>query len=355
MEFDLATERMKNQRLGYGPLNSPLEVVRYMCGIQAQEDEMAKWGIGIRMINPDHNHITAELDAGTIIRTHIFRPTWHYIPGEDLKWMMAFSSPYIKRLNASREKQYGLDGPLLRKTRKIIESAFKEQPHLTKEQITIRLQANKINMGAERPIHILYDAECCGLICSGPRIGHRHSYALVDLRVPNSIQKSGEEALVELTKRYFQSHGPATTRDFAKWISIPLAKAKEGIASLGNTLQTWSSGGVHYYFIPGPETTYPMNDFFMLPAYDEYLIGYADRSFALEEKYKKSTMTANGILYPTLIYRGKVKGRWIRKKSGTGYAVGFDWFYPPSSSLTIKAKKALKLFETFTSKTTSVL
>lgn len=349
MESGLAAQRLSAQRLGFQPLQDPVDVLRHMCALQAQDFEMAKWAIGIRMINPDAARITKALDSGLILRTHIFRPTWHFVPGEDLKWMMAFSGPYIKKLNASQEKKFGLYPLLFRKTRKIIEKAFKEKPFLTKDEIVLALNASKINTSGERPLHILYDAECCSLICSGPKSDHRITYALVDNRLSAYTNRTQDEALTELTKRYFQSHGPATARDYAKWMSLPAAKVKEGIGSLGNLLQSMHIGGQIHYFIP-LDSSARKESFFMLPAYDEYLIGYADRSFALEEEFRLSTMTTNGILYPTLVYQGKVKGKWSRKKTKAGYSLEFSWFNPPSLSLQIKVQQSVKAFGKFIGK-----
>lgn len=355
MESGLAIQRLNSQRLGFQPLQDPVEVVRHMCALQAQDFEMAKWAIGVRMVNPDIERINKALDSGMILRTHIFRPTWHFIPGEDLKWMMAFSGPYIKKLNASQEKKLGLDPSLFGKTRKIIEKAFIEKPFLTKDEIVLALKANKINTAGEKPQHILYDAECCSLICSGPQAGHRVTYALVENRLRTYTNKTGEEALTELTKRYFQSHGPATARDLANWMSLPVAKVKEGIGSLGSLLQTRLISGQLHYFIPSAPAPRPGKDsFFILPAYDEYLIGYSDRSFALEEEFRLSTMTTNGILYPTLVYQGNVKGKWSRKKTNTGYSLEFNWFTPPSPSLLSKVQQSVKAFAKFTGKEIAV-
>jgi len=356
MKFNLALERLRFQRIGFLPFENPIDVVQYMCGLQAQDYEMARWAIAVRMKNPESDRITRELDSGLILRTHIFRPTWHFIPGEDLKWMMNFSAPYIKKLNASQENKIGLDQALLTKTKKIIEKAFKDHTFLTKEEIVLALNRDKINTDGLRPIHILFDAECSSLICSGPKMGHQHTYALLDSRVPSSIKKTNEEALAELTKRYFQSHGPASIKDLAKWMSISLNKAKEGVALIGQGLDSITIDEYPHYFIPRPESPPVISDTcFLLPAYDEYLIGYADRSFALEEKFGSSTVTTNGIFNPIIVHHGKVKGSWKRKKNNTGFTVELIWYYPPNPTLLKKVKNLLKGYEKFIGKTIDIV
>ena len=333
MNSNLALQRILRQGLSYPVFDDPVSVVKYMAGIQAQDFEMAKWAVAIRMQNPGLEKINLALDLGMILRAHIFRPTWHLIPGEDYVWMNRFSAPFLRKGHYGRFKQLGLNETLLKKTRKLIHKSLLARPCLTRHQILEVFHRHKIKPDNLQLIHIFYDAELEGLICSGPLKGKNPTYSLVEQRVPSPVKKSTEEALAELTLRYFQSHGPATLHDLTKWMTIPVKTARLGIEMNKSSLDQLEINGKVHWFTDPPKPAGPgLRPFLLLPAYDEYLIGYADRSFALKPEFIPSTMTSNGILHPTLLYRGKVLGLWKRKSGSAGLTVKPSWFSKPNQA-----------------------
>ncbi len=351
MNSSLASQRIIRQGLSHPVFDDPVSVVKYMAGIQAQDFEMARWAVGIRLRNPKLEEINLALDQGLILRAHIFRPTWHLIPGEDYVWMNRFSAPFLRKAHAGRFNQLGLNEPLLKKTRKLIHKTLLARPSLTRHQILEVFHRHKIKPDNLQLIHIFYDAELEGLICSGPQKGKNHTYSLVEERVPSPVKKSSEEALAELTLRYFQSHGPATLQDLTKWMTIPVNTARLGIKMNQSSLdQIEIKGKVHWFTVPPKPAGHGPGPFLLLPAYDEYLIGYADRSFALKPEFIPTTMTSNGILNPTLVYGGKVLGLWKRKTASASLTVQATWFSKPNKAHLSMLEKSISKYSRFFNK-----
>lgn len=348
MNSKLAAQRIIRQGLSHPQFSDPVSVVKHMAGIQAQDFEMAKWAVGIRMQNPDLEAINAALDSAKIIRAHIFRPTWHLVTGEDYWWMNRFSAPFLRKGHTGRFQQLGLNETLLQKTRKLIHKSLLARPSLTRQQILEVFQSHKFKPDPQQLNHILYDAELEGLICSGPQQGKTHSYTLVEQRLPSPVGKTAEEALAELTIRYFKSHGPATLQDLTKWMNIPVNTARLGIEMNRSSLDFQTINGKVHWFTDHPEPARSRpRPFLLLPAYDEYLIGYADRSFAIQPEFIPVVMTSNGILHPTLVYRGKVLGLWKRKPGSKVQEVQSNWFFKPNQSQRSLFKQSIGLYQRF--------
>jgi hypothetical protein len=262
--------------------------------------------------------------------------------------MNRFSAPFLRKGHTGRFQQLGLNETLLQKTRKWIHKSFLARPWLNRQQILEVFQSHKFKPDPLQFNHILYDSELEGLICSGPQQGKTHSYALVEQRLPSPVGKTTEEALAELTRRYFQSHGPATLQDLTKWMNIPVNTARHGIEINRPSLDFQTINGKIHWFTdhPAPARSRP-RPFLLLPAYDEYLIGYADRSFAIPPEFIPVVMTSNGILHPTLVYRGKVIGLWKRKPGSKVQEVQSNWFFKSNPSQTNLFKQSMGIYQRF--------
>ncbi len=221
---DIASTRLSNQHIAGTTLKAPEDVVSWLGAMQAQDYTMAKWGIGLRLPGSTEESIEAAVVQGQIIRTHILRPTWHFVAAADIRWMIAVSAhrlgSALKPLNIKLE----LTETLLRKCSKLIEKALSGNQYLTRPELMAVLQRNKIATDDLRSSHIMFAAEISGLVRNGPRRGKQHTYALLDERVPAATGIKREEAIALLTRRYFTSHGPATVPDFAWWANLTLKR-----------------------------------------------------------------------------------------------------------------------------------
>ena len=183
--------------------------------MQAQDYEMSKWAMGVRLPNQTEGILEAALNNGEVLRTHLLRPTWHLVAPKDIRWMLALSKPQIEKIVAGYNERLGLDIATRSKSNDIIEKALTQRPNLTRNELMEILGHHDIQASDIRAAHLMFHAELTGLVCSGIRKGKQLTYALLDTRTPLTKPLHRDEALAELAKRYFQSHAPATVKDFA--------------------------------------------------------------------------------------------------------------------------------------------
>jgi hypothetical protein len=280
MPLDIASERLRNQRLLRTSFRDPASVVGWLGAVQAQEYGPARWGLGLRSVGLDDMEVSAAFDRGDILRTHALRPTWHFLTPADIRWVLALTGPRVQATMATYHRTREIDAALLAKSRKVIERTLRGGQTRTRKEIAEALRLAGIEVKTLRLGFVVIDAELEGLICSGPRRGNEFTYALLEERVPPAPVPKGDEALAELTRRYFTSHGPATIRDFAWWSGLTQASIKRGIEILGSRLTKIASQDLTCWCCEPPRsrtTTKPTAH--LLPIYDELLIAYKDRVF----------------------------------------------------------------------------
>jgi hypothetical protein len=305
---DLLAQRLRNQHLESQSFADAAELVRWLGAVQAQDYPAATWGVGQRLKHGSAETIERAFAEGRIVRTHILRPTWHFVTPEDIKWMLALTAPRVLVAIGYNCRRLGLDEALLKRTNRIIARALGDGRFLTREDLASALRELKIAAEGLRLIHILARAELDGVICSGPRRGKRFTYALLDSRAPRALTLPRDEALAELTRRYFRSRGPATLRDFVWWSGLTMTDAKRGVEMVGRELIHSERAGVRSWSAGGPARLRPSA--YLLPVYDEYLIAYADRSDALARP--RFEAGGNPIFSWPVIVDGKVAGGWKR-------------------------------------------
>jgi hypothetical protein len=215
LERALFTDRLRNQQLAGTALDDPADVVGWLGAVQSQDYAGAKWGVAQRGRGLTERSIDAAFDAGRILRTHLLRPTWHFVTPADIRWMQSLTARRVHAANGSMYRILELDARTLGTARRAIERALTRHESLTRRQLSDALRAHRVSAEGQRLAYIVMHAELEQLICSGPRVGKQFTYALLDRRVPRARQLTYDEALVELTRRYFTSHGPATARDFS--------------------------------------------------------------------------------------------------------------------------------------------
>jgi hypothetical protein len=287
---DVLRQRLHNQKLSSSEIEKPADVVRWMGAVQAQDYGAAKWALALRMRNATHAAVEEAFNKGQIIRTHLLRPTWHFVAPEDVRWLLVLTAPHVNRRCGSAYRKYELDGAVCKRSNKVLTNALRGGKYLTRALLKAAL--NKAGVAADDPVrlaHLMLRAELDGVVCSGPRVGKQFTYALLDERVPQSKPLTRDEALAKLTQRYFNSHGPATLTDFIWWSGLSTADARRAMEMAGSARSTRISNPIK-------------NLCHLLPAFDEYFVAYKDRQ---------------GGLGPTIIIGGKAVGTWKRINNTT--------------------------------------
>lgn len=309
---DIISLRLTNHHLLSHELKTPYDVVSYLGAVQSQDYAMAKWSVALRMKHALDSVIESSFNKGEIIRTHVMRPTWHFIAPEDLAWMQDLTSERVKAFMNHYNKRLELTEELFKKSNAAIIKALKGNKYLTRQELKEVLGKIGINGDVQRYAHIIMWAELDGLICSGPRRGKQFTYALVDERIPKVKKISREEALGKLTTRYFTSHGPAQVKDFSWWSGLTVKDAREGLDSIKSTLSNENINGKSYYYIGSSKIKSNKNTAFLLSIFDEYVISYKDRSDISDYRAIEKMITMGNALTAVVIINGKARGTWKR-------------------------------------------
>lgn len=322
----IAHLRLVNQQLTKPQFTKPADLVSWMGCMQSQDFAGAKWAIANRLQGLTDRQIEADFNAGKILRTHILRPTWHFVCPEDIGWMLQLTAPHIKAMSKSIHKQLGIDQGILTKSKDILIEALSGNKHLTRQQLLPRYAEKGINTDDIRLSIILMDAELDGLICSGTKQGKQFTHALLHERVKQVPQLEREIAITELAKRYFYSHGPATVQDFAWWSGLSLTDSKLGLEMNKQNLVAEVVNGQTYWFYGGAVEKSPGRSVQLLPTFDEYTVAYKDRSDVLLADFNKAT--GNGIFKPLIIVDGRVTGIWKRSLTKHKVVIDAELFKP---------------------------
>src|SRR5213078_2598445 len=238
-----------------------------------------KWALGLRLQGVTDDDIEQAFTAGAILRTHVMRPTWHFVSPADVRWLLALTAPRVHAASAYYNRKLELDDAVFRYTNAVLANALQGEKQLTRDELASALQqAGIVTEGEQRVTHIMMRAELDGIICSGARRGKQFTYALLAERAPQARTLARDEALAELTMRYFTSHGPATVQDFVWWSGLTVADARAGIESLKSQLVQEVIDGQIYWFSASTPPAKVSSSTYLLPYFDEYTVGYTDRS-----------------------------------------------------------------------------
>lgn len=303
--------RLQSHQLTTPRFAEPRELVAWMGAMQAQNYSMAKWAIGVRLSTPSLERVERALAQGEIIRTHIMRPTWHFVAAEDLRWMLKLTGPRVKAAGESWCKQFGIKEEEYRKCNRQFEKMLIGNRHLTREEMGEELERAKCLVHKERLKYYIFRAEAEGILCSGADKGKSNTYALLEERVRPVPDISREEALTKLARNYFRSHSPASLQDFIWWSGLLISEAKQAIALLQGELRKEFTDAKEVYVhdsCEGKPVTDPV--LHLLPSYDEYLISYKERSSVLDPAHYSKAFNNWGIFYPVILYNGRIIGNW---------------------------------------------
>ncbi|WP_051441787.1 winged helix DNA-binding domain-containing protein [Arthrobacter sp. H14] len=345
VKFGIGQLRLVSQRIAAPMEAGAADVVRWMMAVQAQDFNGAVTSVALRFQGGTREAVLAALDAGTIVRSWPMRGTLHFVPAEDLGWMLRTTAARMVATSARRHAELGIDDRLIGAARDIALAEMRDgKPISRNELIALWRKAGLLEV-KERGYHLIGHLAMTGVLCFGPVRGGEQQLVLIDSWIPHPRRLEPDEALGELALRYFRSHGPATVKDFGWWTKLRAADVKTAVALARQNLESSWYDGVEYLMdpaspaLPGGEA-HEASGLFLLPGFDEYLLGYQDRSAALRPEFAQRIVPGgNGVFRPTIIRDGQVTGTW--KRAGKGV----DRRIEPTSFSRRFTKAELRLIE----------
>jgi hypothetical protein len=334
--LDIAHRRLHNQRIAGAPFEKPVDVVTWLGAVQAQDFAGAKWALGLRMQGATDESIEQAFADGTILRTHVMRPTWHFVAPADIRWMLTLTAPRVNALNASYYRKLALDDAVFMRSNALLAKALQGGKQLTRAELVSVLKQSGIATDDLGFVYLLGRAELDGVVCSGARRGKQFTYALLEERAPQARTLERDEALAELTRRYFTSHGPATLQDFVWWSGLAAIDAKAGIEMVKPQFVHEVVDGQAYWFSPSTPTAKDLSPTAsLLPNYDEYIVGYTDRSASFDTRHATKLDARGNILFNyMMVIDGQIAGTWKRTLKKNTVVIEANPFTPLSEAET---------------------
>jgi hypothetical protein len=313
--------RLAAQRIEGSEFTTPTEVVTWMLALQGQDLPGAKWSVGLRTPGTTLADVDAALARGEIIRSWPMRGTLHLVPAVDIGWMLQLTGERTLRSLATRHRELGLDDATFGQARDIATKVLEGGRSATRAELFQAFEAAGIATTGQRGAHLIGQLHQIRQLCLGPMRGSDQAVVLLDEWVPNPRRLDREESLGEFVRRYFASHGPATVRDFAWWTKLPARDAAIGMALAREHLEELVVDDVSYWMAPGlPDRA--SRRVHALPGFDEFLLGYQDRSASLAAEHAPVIVPGNnGMFQSTIVIGGGVAGLWRRKKTAAGVTV----------------------------------
>jgi hypothetical protein len=318
--LDIAHQRLYNQQIAGATFKAPGEVVGWLGAVQAQDYLGSLWAVGLRVRGATEASIEQAIADRTIVRTWPMRGTLHFVAAADARWMPELLTPRVISRSAGRYRQLELDDATFARSKELFIEALEGGRQLSRPAMYQVLEAAGISAAGQRGIHIFGRLAQEGLLCFGTREGKQPTFVLLDEWVPNARSMERDEALAELTRRYFTGHGPATVQDLMWWSGLTATEVKAGLEMVKTELVKETIDGQTYYKSPtAPAAIDNAPSLYLLAPFDEYLLGYKDRSAVLRaEDVQRVNPGSNGVFSPIIVVDGRVVGTWKRafKKGG---------------------------------------
>lgn len=348
---DIIQARLVNQQIAETKFSKPEEIVTHLVAMQAQEYAMAKWAIGLRLSNIFDDDIEKAFNEGRILRTHIMRPTWHFVDPADIRWMISLTAPRVNAVNAFMYRKCELTPEIFNQCNDIIVANLEGNKYLTRNALRSELEKKILTGDGVRLSCIMMQAELEGIVCSGPRDGKQFTYALIDERVPKASTLTKDESLAELVKRYFKSRGPAQIEDFIMWSGLTVKDAKSGIAMLPKEFEKEEIEGKTYIYYSDSGKSGKTQSTFLMPDYDEYGMSYKDRNAIYSLSPKVLDNPKLNIPYNRMIVvDGQIVGSWKRTIKGSEIDIELDYFKKLNKKQEQAVQIAVKKFCSFAGK-----
>ncbi|KRA41502.1 winged helix DNA-binding domain-containing protein [Pseudoxanthomonas sp. Root630] len=311
--------RVRRQGIAAPIADTVSATVGHLGAMQAQDYAASLWAIGLRTTGATLATVEAAIARGEIVRTWPMRGTLHWLAREDVRWMVALMAPRVQSANAARiARDYGLDADTLARCRRTLEAALSHGRPVKRGDLYACLDAIGVDSGGQRGLHVLGWMAQEGLICQGPREGRQPTFVWLDAWIPASAPLDRDEALQRLALRYLQGHAPATAADLAWWSGLTRKEAKQALDSAASLLQREANDDDMLWHAPALSATRRTHASHLLPAFDEYVIGYRDRAPVVDDAHLRRVIGINGLVSPTLVVEGRVVGTWKREADARG-------------------------------------
>lgn len=326
--MNIAAQRLQSQRISGEKFDTPEEVVRWMGAVQAQDYGQAVWAIGVRMKRPSLEAVEKAIVDRKILLTWPMRGTIHFVPVEDAKWMVET----LAYARASRpnwhQKLLKIDESMLEKVRNLVTSTLQGGGRFTRAQLMELFESNDLPTKEQRGYSYISHLAETGVLCQAPLDGKQQTFVLLDEWVPHSRKLGRTDAVAELAQRYFKSHGPASIQDFANWTGLGMIEAKQGLETAGSTLCALKEDEKEYWLSAEmAEHLGSPRGVHLLPGYDEFLLGYKDRTAVLRDEHARYIVPGNnGVFKPVIVMDGQVVGIWKRTAKKSCVEVSFTLF-----------------------------
>jgi hypothetical protein len=312
---EIVHRRLRAQRLAGDRADSAAEAVAALGAVQSQEFDQATWSLAQRCGHPPAADVRRAFDGGEFLRTHVLRPTWHFVAPEDIRWMLRLTAPRLAAGDRSRLRQLRVTDEMTARAAQITQSALAEHAALTRGELRSHFAEYGLELDAGQMGHITFHLELRELICSGPAKGAKQTYALLEQRAPRGRDLEGDEALSELVVRYLTTHAPATAADLAWWTGLTLTDVRRGIELSGAFEEVDDEDGRTWYLDPDGPGAEPVGGALFLGSFDELTVAYKTLR----------TVSAAGPgtklpLRPVLV-GGRLVGAWKRKLEDTEVTV----------------------------------
>ncbi|MGF1646096.1 MAG: winged helix DNA-binding domain-containing protein [Kineosporiaceae bacterium] len=297
------------------------DVVEWFGAMQAQDHGSGLWSLGRRVPGSTRADIEAAVERGEVLRTWPMRGTIHLVPPRDARWMLELTGVRALAGAAARREFLGLSEADADRATQVLGDALTGGRRMTRAECVDALTAAGIDGAGQRAYHLLWYASQQGVTCIGPHRGTEQTFVRLDEWAPDQHQLDRDEALATLATRFVRSHGPATRQDFAGWTGMPAADAKEALALAGDAVTAVRVDGKEMYAHPPvldaalatPATTGHVD---ALSGFDEYLLGYKDRSLMADKPTLAAVVPGgNGVFRWTLVRDGRVVATWQRKRT----------------------------------------
>jgi hypothetical protein len=311
--LDIVRRRLSTQRLIGHSFSSPTDAVAFFGAVQGQDYLYSLWALGLRVAGATEATIEAAIAGRQIVRAWPFRGTVHHVTAADVRWMVSLTAERTLHGATRRLRQLELDDDTLARSRRAIAKTLQGHGPVARPEILKALEAAGVSPAGQRGYHILWYHANEGLIVIGPRVGKQQSFVLLDEWLPPTKELAREEALAELARRYFTSHGPAQIKDYIWWSSLPAAEARAGLEAIKPQLAQEAIGGAVYWYDPSqPAGDVPSPIAHLLPFVDEYLIAYRDRDALQDPAFNALVDSGNVSFHAPFLIDGRVAGIWKR-------------------------------------------
>jgi len=311
-------------------MDSPEDVVGWLAAMQSQEFALAEWAVAQRAQSVKKAAIDQAVASGTILRTHLMRPTWHFVLPADIRWLLELTRPRINALNAFMYRRLGLDDAVFARTNAVIAAALDGGRHLARRELASALDGAGIRASGLHLGYILMRAELDAVVCSGAPKGRQQTYARLEDRVPPAPSLNRKQALAELTRRYFTSRGPATLKDYVRWSSLTVADGQQGLEMVGSLLEREVVDGRTYWFAhsePGAMPPSPTVD--LVQGYDECIMSYSESKDVLRLEGTSGPPPMGAAVFThAILLDGRLLGHWRPVAGKDGVAID-GYFYRP--------------------------